>query len=68
MLNTSVFDQANVKKAEQDRSMVEFGDKLYAVSPLVIEAVKQVSWNKSRSFATKGYTFSSKRMPSWWLW
>lgn len=68
MLNTSVFDQANVKKVEQDRSMVEFGDQLFAVSPLVMEAVKRVSWNKSRSIPTNGYTFKSTRMPSWWLW
>lgn len=66
--NAHVFEQANVKRVEQDRSMVEFGDQLYAVSPLVIQAVKRVSWNRSRSFGTKGFTFKAKRMPSWWLW
>jgi hypothetical protein len=66
--NTQVFTQANVKKVEQDRSMVEFGDQLFAVSPLVIHAVKQLSWNRSRSFSTKGFTFKAKRMPSWWRW
>lgn len=66
--NTHVFEQANVKRVEQDRSMVEFGDELYAVSPLVIHAVKKCSWNRSRSFGTKGFTFKAKRMPSWWRW
>lgn len=66
--NTHVFEQANVKRVEQDRSMVEFGDQLYAVSPLVIQAVKRVSWNRSRSFGTKGFTFKAKHMPSWWRW
>lgn len=66
--NTHVFEQANVKRVEQDRSMVEFGDELYAVSPLVIHAVKKCSWNRSRSFGTKGFTFKTKRMPSWWRW
>lgn len=66
--NSHVFEQANVKRVEQDRSMVEFGDQLYAVSPLVIQAVKRVSWNRSRSFGTKGFTFKAKRMPSWWRW
>ena len=66
--NTHVFEQANVKRVEQDRSMVEFGDELYAVSPLVLHAVKQLSWKKSRSFPTKGFTFKAKHMPSWWRW
>lgn len=66
--NSHVFEQANVKRVEQDRSMVEFGDQLYAVSPLVIQAVKRVSWNRSRSFGTKGFTFKAKHMPSWWRW
>lgn len=68
MSNSKIFEQANVKKVEQDRSMVEFGDELFAVSPLVMEAVKRVTWNKSRSFGTRGYMFKSTRMPGWWHW
>ena len=66
MSDSDVYAQANVDKVIQDRSEVEFGDRVFALSPLVVESVKRLSWNKSRGIGTKGYNFKRNRMPSWW--
>lgn len=49
---TSVYEQANVQSLSQNDTMINFGDKTYAVSPLVVKAVSRLSWNGSRSVPT----------------
>ncbi|MFD6514197.1 hypothetical protein [Rhodococcus sp. NPDC060176] len=66
--NSDVFAQANVEQVKQDKTTVTYGEKTYAVSPLVVEAVKQLSWNKSRSIMTGPNTVRANRMPDWWYW
>ncbi|MCW2087804.1 UNVERIFIED_ORG: hypothetical protein M2328_001084 [Rhodococcus erythropolis] len=66
--NSDVFAQANVEQVKQDKTTVTYGDNTYAVSPLVVEAVKQLSWNKSRSIMTGPNTVKANRMPDWWYW
>lgn len=66
--NSDVFVQANVEEVKQDKTTVTYGEKVYAISPLVVEAVKQLSWNKSRSIMTGPRTIKSNTMPDWWSW
>jgi len=68
MHNSDVFEQANVSKVTQDRSTVEFGDRVFALSPLVVEAVKRLSWNKSRGIQLRGWNFRKNALPDWWYW
>ena len=68
MHNSDVFEQANVSKVTQDRSTVEFGDRVFALSPLVVEAVKRLSWNKSRGIQLRGWNFRKNTLPDWWHW
>ncbi|MET7769902.1 hypothetical protein [Nocardia sp. NPDC005366] len=70
MEHGDVFQQANVDKAAQDDSTIEIGDRIYAVSPLVVEALKSLSWRRTRSVKTKGWNFDRERgsMPWWYLW
>jgi len=68
MSNSDVFEQANVSKVTQDRSTVEFGDRVFALSPLVVEAVKRLSWNKSRGIQLRGWNFRKNTLPDWWYW
>lgn len=48
----TVFEQANVSSLSQNDTMINFGDKTYAVAPLVVKAVGRLSWNRSRSITT----------------
>lgn len=66
--NAEVFQQANVQQVKQDNSTVTFGDKVFAVSPLVVEAVKRLSWYNSRKINLKGYDFKQDKLPTWWTW
>lgn len=66
MQHGDVFQQANVEQAKQDRSTIVIGDRVYALSPLAVEAIKRLSWNKSKSIATQGYDFKTKRLPRWY--
>ncbi|BCF83316.1 hypothetical protein RQCS_28610 [Rhodococcus qingshengii] len=66
--NAEVFQQANVQQVRQDNSTVTFGDRVYAVSPLVVEAVKRLSWYNSRKINLKGFNFNAPKIPEWWLW
>jgi hypothetical protein len=60
----SVFEQANVQSMSQNDTMINFGDKTYAVSPLAVKAVSRLSWNKSRSIAT-GAQFGQLVLEPW---
>lgn len=68
MDNSDVYAQANVDRVKQDRSEVEFGDRVFALSPLVVEAVKRLSWNKSRGIQLRGWNFRKNRLPEWFYW
>lgn len=48
----TVYEQANVESLSQNDTVINFGDKTYAVSPLVVKAVSRLSWNRSRSITT----------------
>lgn len=48
----SVYEQANVQTLTQNDTMIAFGDKDYAISPLAQKAVSRLSWNRSRSIPT----------------
>lgn len=50
--SSSVYEQANVQRYHQNDTIIDFGDKSYSVSPLVVKAVSRLSWNKSRSIPT----------------
>lgn len=68
MADSDVFQQANVERVTQDESSVVIGDRLYALSPLVVEALKRLSWHNSKSIKTKPWDFKRTRLPSWWTW
>lgn len=68
MDNSDVFAQANVEEVKQDKTTVKCGGKTYTLSPLVVLAVKQFIWNKSRSIMTGPNTVRANRMPDWWYW
>lgn len=68
MDTADVLAQANVKTVKQDRSTVDFGDRVFALSPLVVEAVKRLSWNKSRPVRTRPFRYEAERLPWWHLW
>lgn len=60
----SVYEQANVESLRQGDNTVVFGDKVYAVAPLAVEAMKNLSWRRSRSVKT-GRQFGPVVLPSW---
>lgn len=68
MEHGDVYQQANVDRVTQDDSSVTIGDKVYAVSRLTVEAIKNLSWRGSRSVKTKPYDFKRNEMPWWWTW
>ena len=59
----SVYEQANVQSMTQNDTMINFGDKTYAVSPLVIKAVSRLSWNKSKTVNTAGQYRAYRPVP-----
>lgn len=48
----SVYEQANVERVHQNDTIIDFGDRVYSVSPLVVKAVTRLTWNRSRSIGT----------------
>lgn len=63
-----LYEQANVNSVSQNNNKVDFGGRVYAVSPLTVEAVKRLSWNKSKGIKTRGFNFKRSRVPYWWEW
>ncbi|MBT1192891.1 hypothetical protein SAMN05444374_10262 [Rhodococcoides kroppenstedtii] len=65
MDNSDVFAQANVEASKQDKVTVTFGDHNFAVSRLTLAAVRNLSWNRSRSVTTRSIA-DERRLPVWW--
>ena len=63
-----LYEQANVQSISQNNNKVDFGGRVYAVSPLVVEAIKRLSWNKSKGVKTRPWSFKRSRVPYWWEW
>lgn len=63
-----IYEQANVEKTSGNNFSITYGDRVYAVSPLTVEAVKRMSWNKSKGVKTRGFNFKRSRVPYWWEW
>ena len=63
-----VYEQANVASVSQNNFKIDFGGKVYAMSPLTVEAMKRLSWNKSKTLKTRGFNFKRSRVPYWWEW
>ncbi len=68
MANSDVFAQANVESVRQDNSQVVIGDRIFALSPLVTEALKRLSWFQSKSIKTKPWNMKRRELPRWWTW
>lgn len=49
-----IYEQANVQSMRQNDTTINFGDRVYAVAPLVVKAVSRLSWNKSKTVNTAG--------------
>lgn len=63
-----LYEQANVASVSQNNFKIDFGGKVYAVAPLTVEAMKRLSWNKSKAVKVRPFSFKRSRVPYWWEW
>jgi hypothetical protein len=48
-----VYEQSNVQSVRQNDTTIDFGDKNYALAPLAEQAIKRLSWQRSKTIDTR---------------
>jgi hypothetical protein len=61
----AVYEQANVASLSQNETRIDFGDKSYAVAPLVVKTIEHLSWRRSRGIDTRPWFDREPTYDSW---